>query len=205
MIIGIGISTFKRPEMLAKLLDSIHKYTTYDYILHVAEDTDEDRRGVAFRKNQSLRALQHADHIFLLDDDVEIIKKGWEEFFINSGYNHLLYLNASHNLITTAGELELYADCGGVFMYMRKGAVERVGAFDEGYKMYGYEHADYSCRILGGHGQYPMLKDTSKYIYSEDYSNPNHVSSITNSEKNLHFFNNTNKWINRNNETYIPL
>ena len=92
-------------------------------------------------------------------------------------------MNASHNLIATTGELRLYNDCGGVFMYMTKGAVERVGAFSEEFKLWGFEHAEYSIRLLGGHGKYPMLKDTSKYIYSEDYSNPNHKSSISDIEK----------------------
>jgi glycosyltransferase involved in cell wall biosynthesis len=188
MVIGIGISTYKRPAMLNKLLESIYKYTTYDYILHIAEDTDKDRKGVAKIKNECLRALKDADHIFLFDDDVQILKKGWEEFFIKSGQQHLLFLD--HKLhknwgtaSTSKAVIDVFRDCGGVFMYMTRAAADKVGAFNEEFKLYGFEHAEYSIRILGEHGNYPMLRGTEEYLYSEDYSNPDHISSITNTEK----------------------
>jgi hypothetical protein len=66
---------------------------------------------------------------------------------------------------------------------MTKAAAERVGAFNEEFKLWGFEHAEYSIRILGEHGNYPMLRGTEEYLYSEDYSNPEHISSITNTEK----------------------
>lgn len=205
MKIGIGVTNYKRPDMLNKFLAELYDNTTYDHHLVIATDTDDDRKGIAFRKNECLRALKDCDHIFLFDDDCYPIKKGWEDYFINSGYNHLLYLNASHNHFDTTGELELYKDCGGVFMYMTKGAVERVGAFNEEYKLYSFEHAEYSIRILGEHGIYPMLKDTGKYIYAEDYSNPNHKSSITDLEKTKLIRQNFPLFIEGTKLEYLPL
>jgi len=188
MVIGIGCTSYKRPQMLAKFLNNLYENTTYDYVLHIAQDTDIDRQGVAARKNECLRALQDCDHIFLFDDDCYPIKKGWEEFFIKSGQKHLLFLDHKlHNnwgtATTSSAVIDVYSDCGGVFMYMTKAAVERVGAFNEGFKLWGFEHAEYSIRILGEHGNYPMLRGTEEYLYSEDYSNPEHISSITNTEK----------------------
>ena len=209
MKIGVGCTTYNRPDMLEQFYCQLEKLASYEIELYIEEDTDEDRRGVAARKNECLRALQHCDHVFLFDDDCYPIKKGWEDFFINSGYNHLLFLNEyNHNFLINLGDVEVYRDCGGVFMYMTKGAIERVGAFDEKYQKYGFEHADYSCRISGGHGQYPMLKNTSDYLYSEDYSNQNHISSITNFQRSMYTHINYLKWQERteeDNNKYIPL
>jgi glycosyltransferase involved in cell wall biosynthesis len=210
MVIGIGITSYKRPQMLRKILDSIYEHTTYDYVLHIAQDTDMDRRGVAYRKNECLRALKDADHIFLFDDDVQILKKGWEEFFIKSEQNHLLFLdNKLHNnwgtATTSSAVIDVYSDCGGVFMYMTKAAAERVGAFNEGFKLWGFEHAEYSIRILGEHGNYPMLRGTGEYLYSEDYSNPEHISSISNLEKGRLFRLNYPLFIDGIKETHIKL
>ena len=150
MKIGVGCTTYNRPAMLDKFYYQIERLASYEIELYIAEDTDEDRKGIAYRKNECLRALQHCDHIFLYDDDCYPIKKGWEDFFIKSGYQHLLFLNEyNHNFLINLADIEVYRDCGGVFMYMTKEVVERVGAFDEGYLLYGFEHADYSCRILG--------------------------------------------------------
>ena len=188
MRVGIGVTTYKRPEMLEKCLASIEKYTKGGYKLHVAIDTDRDRKGVAYRKNECLRALKDCDHVFLFDDDCYPIKEGWEDLFINSGQEHLLFLNNGlHNLYGKLNSVHIYENCGGVFMYMTKAVIERVGAFNEDFKTWGFEHAEYSIRILGEHGIYPMLVGTEQYLYSEDYSNPLHKSSITNEEKQLLF------------------
>lgn len=205
--VGIGITSYNRPEMLDKCLKHIYDYSA-SHQLYVAVDTNEDRKGVAYRKNECLIALQNCDHIFLFDDDAWPIDKGWEEFFINSQENHLLYLNDKlHSYydseikykdkgkegVNDAVVLRYYKDCGGVFMYITKEALSKVGAFNEEFDTWGFEHAEWSIRILGQHGKYPMLAGTSEYIYSEDYSNTDHKSSITNEEKNFYF--NKNKYI----------
>jgi GT2 family glycosyltransferase len=105
------------------------------------------------------------------------------EFFINSGYEHLIYCDPKfHGLRNEISDLLMYNDCGGVFMFMKKSAIERVGGFNLDFGLYGFEHAEYSSRILQSR-IYPVLKGTEKYIYAEDYSNPKHKSSITEDEK----------------------
>ena len=84
MRIGIGVTANDRPQMLAECLQSIHKHTDMANVtLHVADDTT-DKKGVAFKKNECLRALNGLDYVFLLDDDVKVIKDNWIEFFVES-------------------------------------------------------------------------------------------------------------------------
>ena len=244
--VGLGITTYNRPEYLKECIYNILKYSSTKTLvyfddktiiynnwdreqigdsfkkvikIYTATDTDEDRRGIAYRKNECLRALKDCDYVFLLDDDCFPIKEGWIDFFINSGEEHLLYLDKRfHNhkecliimkpdeikksevySFTAEGStdfkgIDIYRDCGGVFMFMTKSAIDRVGAFNEKFETYGFEHAEYSNRILGKSNNYPCLCGTDKYIFAHDYSTPNHKSSITDEEKNKHVKNNWDKY-----------
>lgn len=200
---GIGITTKDRPELLKALVDSIHKHTDMSNVLLHIEDDSTERLGVAKRKNNCLRALKDCSHVFLLDDDVEIIKDGWIEFFIADGLEHVMYLDRRfHRYIKD----NVYADCGGVLLFLTKKAIEKVGAFDEKFGIYGFEHADYSARIYGHKDGYISLVGTDQYIYSHDYSTPNHKSSITDEEKKVYIRNNWDKFFKEPiKDIYIPL
>lgn len=205
--IGIGVTTYNRPEMLKKCLDSISKHTFNGNVtIYVADDSNE-RKGVAYRKNECLRALKDCDYIFLFDDDCYPIKDGWMEFFIeNAKNNHVLFLNDKlHNYTHSRWGVRFYKDCGGVFMYIPKAALDYVGAFDEKYELWGMEHCDWSVRYADGCKIFMMLEGTENYLYSEDYSNPNHKSSITNEEKNLLFRKNFPKFAKGIDKIYLPL
>lgn len=81
-------------------------------------------------------------------------------------------------------------------MFMTKEVIETVGAFNEEFELWGFEHAEYSQRIFKAGltvAPYICLNQTGQYIYAEDYNNPLHKSSITNQEKNYLF--NKNKYI----------
>lgn len=233
MRVGIGVTTYNRPECLAKCLEQIRKNTNMDdVLLYVATDTDADRRGVAYRKNECLRALKDCDHIFLFDDDCYPINDGWVDFFIDSEENHLLFLNESHikidNIlrfnnvkfkvipgqsynftgITDSVIYGTYKDCGGVFMYMTNKAVQKVGAFNENFDTWGFEHAEYSCRIALAFNEkhpYKCLTNTNKYLFAEDYSNPNHESSISAFEKQKYFDKNIKLFAKPIKNIYLPL
>lgn len=218
MRIGIGCTTYNRPECLAKWKEQIAKHTNMDNVLIYIADDSIERKGVAFRKNECLRALKDCDYVFLFDDDCYPIKDGWMDIFIYfhkmGAVNHLLFLNDSHTkthtktagfIIKNICQVDYYKDCGGVFMFMTKEVIEKVGAFDEKYELWGMEHCDYSIRILGEHGNYPCINGTEDYIYSEDYSNPNHKSSISNEEKNKLFKKNFPLFQKGIERIYIPL
>lgn len=208
MRIGIGVTTYNRRECLKECLENIFKHTMSEFYLltdydkcvnsltnqhdfdlgknleqikiYVAKDTDQDRKGVAYRKNECLRALKDCDYVFLFDDDCFPIKDGWIEFCINEGSEHLLFLSDQlHGKINDRA----YKNCGGVFMFMTKGVIERVGAFNEKFGMYGFEHAEYSNRITGQRTHYPTNVNLNDYLFAHDYSTPRHKSSITDEEK----------------------
>ncbi len=215
MRIGIGVTTYNRRDNLNECLKNIAKHTNLkdlyvdgDVELHIATDTDQDRRGVAYRKNECLRALKDCDYVFLFDDDCFPIKDGWIEFFIRAGENHLLFLNDKlHNPceVQSVDGVRFYNDCGGVFMYMTKRMInETIGAFDEKFELWGMEHCDWSVRYAGGK-TFMMLEGTEEYLYAHDYSNINHKSSITNEEKNLLFSKNFPKFAKGFKDRYIPL
>jgi len=206
MKIGIGVTTYNRPECLAKWIEQIDKTTSQENTLtYIAADTDEDRKGIAARKNECLRALKDCDYVFLFDDDCYPIKAGWINFFVNSGYEHLLYCTRlRHKKRNKIGDLLIFEDCGGVFMFMKKSAIDRVGAFNERFGLYGFEHADYSNRILNSK-LYPTLVDTDKYIYAADYANPNHKSSITLQDKATAIYLGGKLYHSDDLEKYIPL
>jgi len=203
---GIGITTYNRPECIKALVDSIYKHTDMSNVLLHIEDDSIERLGVAKRKNNCLRALKDCSHVFLLDDDVKIIKDGWVEWFIeNAKEEHVMFLNPlQHNPFEQNGKFITHYDCGGVFLFLTKKHIEMVGAFNEKYELWGMEHCDYSMRIAGCR-EFLMLVGTEDYIYSEDYSNPNHKSSITNEEKDLLFKKNFPKFANGIDKIYIPL
>lgn len=226
MRIGIGVTTYNRPECLKECLQHICDYSDVgaldgmskkDYwfgrtsdgkeiTIYVATDTDEDRRGVAYRKNECLRALKGCDYVFLLDDDCHPIKDGWVEFFINSGHEHLLFL--TDKLHNKTG-VYTYQNCGGVFMFMTKECIEKVGAFNEKFELYGFEHAEYSQRIYKAGLTllpYNCKPNTDKYLFAHDYSTTNHKSSITDEEKKECIKNNWDKFFNSEiKDIYLPL
>lgn len=173
--IGIGVTTYKRPDHFKLWMRQINKYLPEDHVLHIAKDVP--RKGIAYRKNECIYALKECDYIFLYDDDCFPIKEGWVELFINEHLrtknHHFLYLNhATHNHLYNIGGVEIYQECGGAFMFLTKEVVNRVGYMNAWYSFYGFEHASYTNRIhqagLTPFGMYLHVKGSSEYICSLD-------------------------------------
>lgn len=235
MRIGIGVTTYNRPDCLKKWKEQIRKHTNInsdDIFCYVADDTD-NRKGVAYRKNECLKRLKEydCDYYFLFDDDCYPIKDGWVDYFIdNSNGEHLLYLNPKQHryvdelsviiskvsetndpfVFNSEGEIkflnyQIFADCGGVFMFLTKEHIKKVGAFNEEFGLWGFEHAEYSQRVYNKKNYYLQLKDTYKYIFSEDYNDNLFKSSVTNVEKNFLFQKNISKFAQGYKKRYIPL
>lgn len=151
MKIGCGITTTsKRPYhqqywdklVMGKLFDNVNE-------IHFAHGFD----GVAKAKNDCLRKLRDSDVVFLFDDDTFPIKEGWEKLFIDAyntrGIHHFSYLHNFQHIRKLSGEngISIYNNSAGCMMFLTKDVIERVGAYDEGFGRYGYEHAQYSERI----------------------------------------------------------
>lgn len=173
--VGIGLTSYKRPEHLELCLRQISKHTRgaycifaeglvssseikesvwavsgATYSLFVAKDIP----NIAKAKNECLYNLRDCDHIFLFDEDCFPIKDGWVEFFVNNasviaGAGHVLYLSDRHirNNHGHDNGIYSYKDCGGCFMYLTKHIIGKVGYFNTEYMQYGFEHAGYSNRI----------------------------------------------------------
>ncbi len=168
--IGIGVTTTpNREHLLEEWLINFRNNTKEPYHLHVHNDINY--RGVAYSKNENLKALKDCDYIFLFDDDCYPINDEWVNFFTSSNEYHTLFLNDSHGLIYWKGSTAYYRDCGGVFMMLTKEVVAKVGAFGD-YGHYGFEHAGYSQRIYKAgftKAPYQMLRSTDKYLKALDY------------------------------------
>jgi hypothetical protein len=180
MKIGIGVTTYKRPEMLEKCLKMIQTHTG-EHKLYVAEDTDADLRGVAKRKNECLANLQDCNYIFLFDDDCYPIKKGWDKLLIDTHlkslnhhfvYNKEPFCKIKNLVFGNHPVLESYEASGGTMLFLTQDVLKKVGGFYTGYDRYGFEHIGYSVRIHRAgltNDFFLSLKGLNEYIYSTDY------------------------------------
>ena len=168
--IGIGVTTYERPQVFELFMRQLDKFCPKDYKLHVAKDIP----NVSQAKNECLKTLQDCDHIFLFDDDCFPIADNWTDYFIKSNLSHTLYMKSQHNAQLILDDYTVFNDCSGVFMYLTKEVVIKVGYFGD-YGRYGFEHAGYSHRINKAGltpYKYICLNDTNKYIHSLDLEGP---------------------------------
>ncbi|KKK47262.1 hypothetical protein LCGC14_3156980, partial [marine sediment metagenome] len=154
MNIGLGVTTYKRPEHLKLFKEQLKKFSKrgstlglglLDYLVKIHEYDDEvARKGIAYGKNQCLKALKDCDYIFLFDDDCVPIKEGWIKWFIKarkeSGQHHFLYLRDTPSLRCTGVKkgIQIFNNCGGAFMFLTKEVLKTVGGFNKNYGLYGH-------------------------------------------------------------------
>jgi hypothetical protein len=190
MKIGIGVTTYNRPDVIADWLGFFELYRPENCILDIQDDTIQ-RKGVAARKNDNLRALKDCDVIFLFDDDCYPIKEGWHNFFIDiwkqTKVSHFVYnVDEFHRIIGYESLFKITEGTGGVFLFLTNDVVKSIGAFNEEFGNYGFEHAEYSYRIhKAGFSPYPYMTPIGieEYIFANDYNVKNFKSSVTNEEK----------------------
>lgn len=180
-MIGIGITTYKRESLLQKCVENINAFTKSEFLLYIAKDTDEDRQGVAKRKNECLRALKDCDYIFLYDDDCYPIKEGWETAIIDKSqktksqhfcFNKAPFYEVAGYKFINGIELECFDASGGVMLFYTNEVLKKVGAFYEGYDTYGFEHIGHSLRIFRSGlsaGLFCCPSDMKNYLFSHDY------------------------------------
>lgn len=186
MKIGVGVITYNRPKHLELWSKIWHEFIGPKIQYFIADDS-KDRKGIAYRSNECLKALKDCDYIFLFNDDCFPIKDGWAEFFIEahkaSEQHHFLYLKETTSIKclskTGYGDgtgnkfINEYNNCGGCFMFLTKEVIEKVGGFCKDYGYYGFEHAGYSLRIhkagLTPMGEFLCPEGAGEYIYAMDY------------------------------------
>lgn len=165
----------------------------FDYIYH------PERKGIAAAKNACLKHLEDCDYIFLFDDDCWPTKDGWYAIYIGasatSGIQHFNFLSHRHHGLAREKKVDnLYTGqtyhiqtmgiLGGPLLFLTKEVINKVGAFNPNYKVYGWEHVGYTVRIhraglTKGYGMFLHVREAEEYIYSSDYmGRPGHESSI---------------------------
>ena len=190
-MIGIGVITHERPKHIEFVLECIRHTTSGDFKVFIYDDSIK-KKGIAYGKNQCLEGLKGCDHIFLFDDDCFPKKVGWTDYFINSGYKHLLYMNKDYGIFAQNEDVFYCANASGVFMYLTKEVFDKVGYFNPAYGRFGFEHAGYSKRIFNAGftlTNFQVLHKTSEYIYALDidgtkgYEFLKHESTVTGAER----------------------
>jgi GT2 family glycosyltransferase len=179
--IGIGILSFNRLDCIKRLVKSIRDYTdlTKTTIIISDESTEsnvreylgsikdmavllnKERLGVAGNTNRLLRCLGRFQYKILLNDDVEILEKNWEQLYAramhDTGIHHFCMRQSgvygakdSDGAIKDINGLKIRTidekPQGAVFAFDHT-AFEKVGFFDEAFGIYGMEHVDWSHRI----------------------------------------------------------
>ncbi|MFW5895724.1 MAG: glycosyltransferase family 2 protein [archaeon] len=211
--VGVGILSYNRLPALKRLINSIRLYSDLRKITVFVSDESNDKEihkwlskqtdivtminqpqlGIAGNSNRLLRCLSRFKYCLLLNDDVEILKNGWEQFYINAHYETNIYHFCYHqigvygakrsNKITKFGKTRvetIHEKPHGAVLFYTNDAFNRVGYFDEKFGSYGIEHVDWSNRISMSGIQNPGFHDilgSQHYfkIHSDASSIPNKI------------------------------
>jgi len=246
--IGLGLITCDRYNFLEKSLLSVFKATSglddnffkfiliddtsspipegsYDFAnefnLEKIHTTGEE--GVGIAKNKALKALIDADceHIFLMEDDVEMLDASIFEKYINAsritGIKHLNFaLHGNHNRDFNSNptprrtinypdnetRIVLYPNILGAFSYYHIDVLNEVGLIDEQFYN-ALEHVDHTYQIIKA-GYHPYFRWFADIEGSEKYLKdivPDHMNSKIRSEQDFveNFMKNHDRFVSKNN------
>jgi GT2 family glycosyltransferase len=179
--IGIGILSHQRPNALKRLISSIKKHTDFrktsifisddgstdselnTYLDQLANSGDftiirNDRIGVAGNSNRLLRCLSRFKYGILLNDDVEILKNGWEYFYVRAfektGMHHFVFrqpgvYGARKGTAVSVRDTPLnviHERPHGAVLAFTRNMLTSCGYFNEDFGLYGMEHVDWSSK-----------------------------------------------------------
>ena len=174
-MIGVGITTRNRPEILDYALGWFAKFQDRNQDILVVDDNsdidvhetlgekyphisfmyNQERLGIAKSKNELIKGFLDTgweyDGFVLFDDDAFPTQEGWYEHFLRARKNH----NQQHMIFAKEPQIVLessreYADiwcgCLGVCVWLTPYAVQRIGGWDPRFKRYGMEHHELTRR-----------------------------------------------------------
>jgi glycosyltransferase involved in cell wall biosynthesis len=222
--IGIGITSFNRKASLNRLIDSIIRHTNLlRTTVFISDDGSEDPEiinylealksnpniivirnnhnlGVAGNSNRLLRCLSRFKFGILLNDDVEILNTGWEQFYVDAstatGFHHFIYREVG----VYGAQLGQAKQCKnrllrrvdskphGAVLFFTNEMFNKCGYFDESYGKYGLEHVDWSMKPAELGLQEPGFYDVAGSdqffkIHRDNTSIPNKSEQLLNSRK----------------------
>jgi GT2 family glycosyltransferase len=171
--LGIAVITYRRRELLERLIARLVELTSSPYELVIADDGSRDgtaewaherglafitgqNHGVAWNKNRAIFALAAlgCDPLVLLEDDVYPTVHGWEQDWVHGTrtWHHLAYQHpvvACHAVSGSGTPADPFVNpaASGVCLTVSAEVLEQVGYFDSRFKGYGHEHAEWTTRI----------------------------------------------------------
>lgn len=179
--IGVGILSYNRKKSLKRLVDSILRNTNLlKTTVFISDDGSDDKEtikylnelqnnknlvilrndniGIAGNSNRLLQCLSRFKYGLLLNDDVEILKDGWEYFYSiateKTGIKHFQHrqngvYGATIGQIVNKGQIDLRKvndKPHGAILAFTSDIIEKCGYFNEEYGKYGMEHVDWSMK-----------------------------------------------------------
>lgn len=200
--IGIGIVTcdrvgfFKRSSTSIPAADHVvvvndgKPYENVIYPSGVEVIQHEYNKSVGVSKNDAIKYLmeQGCDHIFIMEDDIEITNQNVCDEYIRtaeaSGIWHLNYgLHGSYNRTANGNpirkhvadingvKVDLYHNILGAFSYYYKGIIKHCGLMDERYHN-AWEHVDHTYSIIQK-GLHPPF-----WYFADIHQSENYISDI---------------------------
>lgn len=235
--IGIGLITCDRPDFFKISSKSIEEIDFVKIVVDDGEhkvstslkkeDTKQPKSGVAVAKNIALKYLinQKCEHIFLMEDDIEIINPEVFQIYIKAskttGIKHFNYaLHGNHNLDRFGNpvvrktikypnsmiSIDLYSNVLGAFSYYHIDTLNEVGLMDENFYN-ALEHVDHTYQIIkkGYHPPFRWFADVNgSNIYLKDIVPDHQQSKIRNNENFQTIFKNgLDNFIKKNNFSVV--
>lgn len=175
-MIGVAISTHRRPKLLARCLANWAQDLGPADVLVV--NHDRAGSGVAATKNRGIAALMDAgcDDLFLVDDDCwPMPAPSWAAPYINHLQPHLMHCwgRSRAQGVDVENGVEVWSWPRGVMLYVTRDVVERVGGMRLDFGRWGGEHAEWSRRIHNaGFTAHPFqsLANARGLWHCEDYT-----------------------------------
>jgi hypothetical protein len=154
--VGLGITTWQRPEMYRECRESIQRHLSHlvDFVMVVQDGGESyihdnpkwwrsishgDNRGWSVAKNTCLDRLARlgCDHLFMIEDDTLVTSPeaitGYVDAALASGHHYLTahpWGEATTRMVEHDGLVTYWAYCGSWWTYMSETGLLRGGAYD---------------------------------------------------------------------------
>lgn len=183
MKIGIGIATYNRQKACSDLAYGV-KRTNPDAIVCVSDDGSDEpinnlpediiylrnkNGGIARNKNRLLYRLfeiEECDVVLILEDDLEIIHEDWSFPFVKLaqtvGHTNIIFPDMD---IIPCGYGYASGHLAGAVMAVYRDAFLSTGYLDPRFGKYGFEHVEYTQRMIRNGFGGSRFPDGS-YVYS---------------------------------------
>lgn len=215
--IGIGIITYNRQESFNKVITAIKDIDYIDSIIIIKHKDKPYNNyhpknfvnnkinyinvindlGVASAKNAAFDFLlkNQSDHIFIIEDDIEVIDKNVFKYYIDTAkannIEHLNFCNTLKKSLCNINGLSFYHNLYAGFQYFTRHSLEIVGLMDERYINL-LEHVEHTYRfhLMGFSAPkfhvFPDIENSIKYF---NFKEDNETSIVKSEEYNQNLIN----------------